>query len=473
MEIEGRKYLPTDEAGAILVRYDNPISEKELADLSVSTGMTVFSLSDLFRFQPFTWKPAYWRFLELASSADTARGMILVHDLHREVPLNILINVFLRRWIRYVQEQGWPMLPGVISSRGDYLMLRLGKRITREDQQRFASRDQIWRFLLTKARLMDSALELRQFYLHQDTDTREQDPLIDAVEPAAIRAEIAALPSDQLLTGQAEFDVWLARAEQIPHTLREIGRLREITFREVGEGTGKELDLDEYDLYYEQLIIWDREAERIAGGYRIGRGDKIFQEYGVQGFYVDSLFKIKKGFYSIFPQAMELGRSYIVPEYQKKRLPLFLLWKGILALLLANPQYRYLYGPVSISKYYSDISKSLIIYFVRKYFYDHRLARYLKPRKAFAFKVDEEALELLTESFKGDLDQFNSLIEDIEPEHVRIPVLMRQYIRQNAKFIAFNLDPNFSDVLDGFILLDLHDVPQETLEALQKEKMQG
>ena len=150
-----------------------------------------------------------------------------------------------------------------------------------------------------------------------------------------------------------------------------------------------------------------------------------------------------------------------------------MLWKGILALLLANPQYRYLYGPVSISKYYSDISKSLIIYFVRKYFYDHRLARYLKPRKAFAFNVDEEALELLTESFKGDLDQFNSLIEDIEPEHVRIPVLMRQYIRQNAKFIAFNLDPNFSDVLDGFILLDLHDVPQETLEALQKEKMQG
>lgn len=473
MEIEGRTYLPADEPVAFLVRYDNPISAGQVTDLSTTTGMTVFCLSDLFRFQPFTWKPAFWRFQDLASAADTSRGMILVHDLHREVPLNILINVFLRRWINYVQKRGWALLPGVISSRAGRLRLRLGKRLTPEDQRQFSSRDQIWRFLLTKARLMDSALELRQFYLHQDIHTLEQDPLIDTVEPQLISAEITALPADQRLTGQAEFDVWLAKAEQIPNTLREIGRLREITFREVGEGTGKELDLDEYDLYYEQLIIWDRVAQRIAGGYRIGRGDEIFREYGVQGFYVDSLFKIKKGFYSIFPQAMELGRSYVVPDYQKKRLPLFLLWKGILALLLVNPQYRYLYGPVSISKYYTDISKSLIIYFARKYFYDNRLARYLKPRKAFAFNVDEEALELLTESFKGDLDQFNSLIEDIEPEHVRIPVLMRQYIRQNAKFIAFNLDPNFSDVLDGFILLDLHDIPHETLEALQKEKMQG
>lgn len=454
----------------MLIRHEGPLPKEVAEDLAISTGQMVISLSELFRLQPFTWKPAYWRFLELVEKMPEDQGVLLVYDIQREAPLTILINVFIRMWLRFLRDKGWTIIPGFVSRIENNLQLRLGKGVTPEDQSRFESRDQVRRFLLTKIRLMDSALELRQFYLHQPEQEEVQEPVIDACDPKEIEAEIAKLSADQCVTRQAEFEVWLVRAEQIPIGLQEIGRLRELTFRSVGEGTGKELDLDEYDLYYEQLIIWDKEARRIVGGYRMGRGDKIFSDYGAQGFYVSSLFKIKKGFYSIFPQALELGRSYIIQEYQKKRLPLFLLWQGILSFLLKNPKYRYLYGPVSISKYYSDISKSLIIYFVREHFFDHRLARFLKPRKQFEFNVDDEALKLLTETFKGDLDQLNSLIEDVEPEHFKIPVLLRQYIRQNAKFIAFNLDPNFSDVLDGFILLDLMDVPKETLEAFQKEK---
>lgn len=455
----------------MIIRHDGPLQPEHALDLAESTGLMVIPLSDLFRLQPFTWKPAFWRFQELVEEGREGQGILLVLDIQREAPLTILINVFLRRWIRYIQEKGWTIVPGLVSRHEQDLQLRLGKGITTEDQRRFESRDQIRRFLQTKIRLMDSALELRRFYLQQPVDEETQEPLIEPFDQAVIAAEVAALETGQCVVRQSEFEVWLVRAEQIPTGLKEIGRLRELTFRSVGEGTGKEMDLDEYDLYYEQLIIWDKDAQRIVGGYRIGRGDKIFSDYGAQGFYVSSLFKIKKGFYSIFPQALELGRSYIIDDYQRKRLPLFLLWKGILSFLLQNPQYRYLYGPVSISKYYSEISKSLIIYFVRKHFFDHRLARYLKPRKQFEFHVDEEALEVLTESFAGDLDQLNSLIEDVEPEHFKIPVLLRQYIRQNARFIAFNLDPNFSDVLDGFILLDLQDVPQETLEGLQKENV--
>ncbi len=454
----------------MLIRHEGPLPQEVAEDLEVSTGQMVIRLSELFRLQPFTWKPAYWRFLELVEELPEEQGILLVYDIQKEAPLTILINVFIRRWLRFLKEKRWIIIPGFVSRIDDNLQLRLGKGVTPEDQARFESLDQVRRFLLTKIRLMDSALELRQFYLHQPEQEVDQEPLIEPCDTEVIAAEFSQLSSDQCVTRQAEFEVWLVRAEQIPVGLREIGRLRELTFRSVGEGTGKELDLDEYDLYYEQLVIWDKVAQRIVGGYRMGRGDKIFSDYGAQGFYVSSLFKIKKGFYSIFPQALELGRSYIIPEYQKKRLPLFLLWQGILSFLLQNPKYRYLYGPVSISKYYSDISKSLIIYFVRKHFFNHRLARYLKPRKQFEFNVEDETLELLTESFKGDLDQFNSLIEDVEPEHFKIPVLLRQYIRQNAKFIAFNLDPNFSDVLDGFILLDLMDLPKETLEAFHKER---
>lgn len=473
MEIEGQKHLRSSGGNGVLVICEQTPTRALVGALEEATGLNAVILSELFRFSPLTWKSAYRKFREVMKEHPSDSGILLMHDWHKDMPLNILANLFLRRWIGYIQKRQWTLIPGLISMHEDKARLRLAKGISPEEMVRFEGRDQIRRFLLTKTRMMDSALELRQIYFSQQDQDLGTEAILPEQDPDQIRQEILNLPSDQCLTRQAEFEVWLARAEQIPAGLQEIGRLREMTFRSVGEGTGKAIDLDEYDLYYEQMIIWDREARRIVGGYRIGRGDHIFREYGTQGFYVSSLFKIRKGFYPIFPQALELGRSYIIEDYQRKRLPLFLLWKGILYFLLANPGYRYLYGPVSISKYYSEISKSLIIYFVRRHFFDHRLARYLSPRKKFAFRVDEQALALLTDTFRGDLDQFNALIEDIEPEHFKLPVLLRQYIRQNARFIAFNLDPNFSDALDGFILLDLRDVPAETLEALQKERFQS
>ncbi|MEZ4948552.1 MAG: GNAT family N-acyltransferase [Saprospiraceae bacterium] len=262
----------------------------------------------------------------------------------------------------------------------------------------------------------------------------------------------------------------VAESRQIPNTLNEIGRLREFTFREVGEGTGKSKDLDEFDLYYLQLIIWDREAKRIAGGYRLGKGDEIFANLGIEGFYINSLFKIEEGFYPVIRQSIELGRSYIVPDYQRKRLPLFLLWRGILFFLLKNPHYKYLYGPLSISKYYSEVSKSLIVEFVKRYYFDHDLAQYLKPRKPFKVKTKKVDIGLLLQNIPPELNALDNFIEDIEPGHFRIPVLLKQYAKQNAKFISFNVDPNFSDVLDGFMILDLKSLPLSTIEALKQEQ---
>lgn len=352
------------------------------------------------------------------------------------------------------------------------ISLRIGKSIPVDAQASFEHIRQFRKFIQSKIYALGTNLEVKPSFfspLKLRVTSASQVPLMSPVESSVIQTEIAQLTLKHRIAARANFDILVAAATEIPETLREIGRLRELTFREVGEGTGKALDLDEYDLYYKQLIIWDRDAQKIVGGYRMGEGDEIFRNYGVEGFYIHSLFQIKKGFYPIMQQSVELGRSYIVPAYQKHRLPLFLLWKGILFFLLRNPQYKYLYGPMSISKYYSEISKGLIVAFVKKYYFNDELAQYLKARNPFRFKSKKVDIDVLLENLDDKVRSLDSFVEDIEPNHFRIPVLLKQYIKLNARFISFNVDPNFSDVLDGFIILNLEDVPPATIEALQKE----
>ncbi len=286
-------------------------------------------------------------------------------------------------------------------------------------------------------------------------------------DPEAIGREIKNLPQDQCLVAQGGFAVYLAMYEQIPATINEIGRLREITFRVVGEGTGRERDLDLYDTYYRHLFIWDQNAGRVIGGYRIGEGDKIYAQDGLAGFYINSLFNIDEAFSPVLRQSIELGRSFVLPEYQKKRLPLFLLWKGILCFLISHPQFRYLIGPVSISRFYSDVSKSLIVAFVKERYYDAENARYITPRTPFTVPLRDINLQSALRDIQN-IDALENLLEHIEPEYFRLPVLLKQYVRQNARFIGFNLDPNFNDALDGLMLLDLHSVRMETIENLSK-----
>lgn len=347
--------------------------------------------------------------------------------------------------------------------------VRIGSLIKVKEQKVFTRSRQFRKFIRSKIYALGSALKVKDFYIPSQTEIEGEEPIAPAVDASLVEADIKNLSFKNLIASRNDYDVFVAEAKEIPNALTQIGRLREITFRLVGEGTGRSLDLDEFDLYYRQLIIWDRKAKKIVGGYRLGLGDEIFKNLGAEGFYIHSLFKIKKGFYPIMQQSVELGRSYVIEEYQKKRLPLFLLWKGILFFLLQNPQYRYLYGPLSISKYYSEISKSVIVAFIKENFYDRRLAKFLKPRKPFKIQTDNINVKVLLKKFGGKLSNLGNFVEDIEPTHFNIPVLMKQYVKQNAKFISFNVDPNFSDVLDGFMILDLNEVPYTTIEALKKE----
>ena len=251
--------------------------------------------------------------------------------------------------------------------------------------------------------------------------------------------------------------------------MSELGRLREITFRQVGEGTNQASDIDEFDLYYNQLIIWDNQEHRIVGGYRIGKGHEIYNQFGIKGFYTQSLFKMKSGFVETLKQSVELGRSFIVKDYQRKPLPLFLLWKGILYFMLKNPEYRYLIGPVSISNTYSEISKELIIRYIMANFFDYKRAVFVKPRNRFKVTTNDQHLNAALENMTPDLNSLDKFIGDIDQYNNGLPILLKKYLGLNAKIVAFNVDPKFNDCIDGLLVLDIFEVPKSTIESLSKE----
>ncbi|MBE9492362.1 MAG: GNAT family N-acetyltransferase, partial [Bacteroidetes bacterium] len=295
------------------------------------------------------------------------------------------------------------------------------------------------------------------------------EDVIDPVSSLDIEKEVEQIQDEYLLFRLQEYSIFCVPTRKIPNIIREIGRLREITYREVGEGTNKSMDIDEFDPYFEQIFIWDNEAKKIAGGYRVGKGRNILKEYGIKGFYIQTLFRIGQQMIPILNETIELGRSFIVKEYQKKIFSLFLLWKGILYVLLKHPEYRYLIGPVSISSTFSDLSKALTVEFIKANYFNYELAEYIKPRKEFRYKIDKtinmEAFLRDTENDTGKLDRF---IQDIDPSF-RTPVLLKKYFNLNAEILGFNVDPKFNNCLDGLMILDLLDVPMNTIEGLSKE----
>ncbi len=235
----------------------------------------------------------------------------------------------------------------------------------------------------------------------------------------------------------------------------------------MGEGTNKSTDLDEYDIYYHHLFIWDKETRMVVGAYRIGLGDEIFYSFGKKGFYINELFKIKSDFTPVLKRSLELGRSFIRKEYQLKPLPLFLLWKGVIKFVVDKPRYRYLIGPVSISNSFSKFSKSLIVDYITRNHFDNEMAALVKPRKMFKVdfsKIDTDVLRNGEDTFKN----LDSLISEVETRNMTVPVLLRQYIGLNANILGFNIDPKFSDSLDGFLVLDLEKMPQDMMDKLSQ-----
>ncbi len=359
----------------------------------------------------------------------------------------------------------------MLKKRDSIINFRIGTPIKPVEQEKFKD---IWRYTrFLRARVYalgaKSPLDVNKFFKYKKKfKISKVQPIAPAVDSKLIIDEINTAKEDYLLHSQKEFDIICAPVSALPNVLTEIGRLREITFREVGEGTNKSLDIDEYDLYYNHLLIWDRENEKIVGAYRIGRGDEIIEKYSIKGFYINSLFNIKKAMIPVLRESLEMGRSFIVKEYQRKPLSLFLLWKGILYFLLKNPQYRYLIGPVSISQDFSELAKSLIVNFFSTYYYEENLGKYVKPRKKYKVNVEDFDKQIILQDIGNNLNKLDKYIKDIEP-NAGIPVLFKKYMTLGAKTIAFNVDPKFNNCLDGLMILDIFNVSEDILKALAKD----
>ncbi len=358
----------------------------------------------------------------------------------------------------------------LFNKKGHVIKVRIGRIIPVFDYSQFVNNSTLLNFLRAKTYLLESEVEVKKFFPGDIFKILKKPKVI--AEPAnqsLIEKEIESLRADKLILAEKSYEVFISSTSNIPNIVHEIGRLREKTFREIGEGTNKSLDLDHFDLYYHHLFLWDLEKKQIAGAYRIGKGNFIFEHYGKQGFYLNTLFKIKKSFYPILKSSIELGRSFVVKEYQQKPFPLYLLWKGILFFLIKNPEFRYLIGPVSISNNFSKISKNLIIDFFEKNYFDKELAEMVKPRHKFQVKLTKEDSEVLlhNQNFKT----LDKLIAEIEPNNAKLPVLLRQYAQLNSKLIGFNIDPKFSDCLDGFVVLDINNIPVDTLEMLSRKSI--
>lgn len=361
----------------------------------------------------------------------------------------------------------------LLSKKHKTIKLRIGTPIKVEDQDKFSDVYQFGRFIRAKTYCMESNLEVKRFFNYNLKPHPKPETIIDPVPKEKILEEIQKIKPDYTLFNLKNYTAFCAPSDEMPNILTEIGRLREITFREVGEGTNRSIDIDEFDLYYNQMFIWDNEQERIVGAYRIGKGKEILDQYGKRGFYIHSLFRISADFKPILAESLELGRSFVIKEYQRKPMPLFLLWKGILYFLLKNPEYRYLIGPVSISNNYSRISKDLIIRFIMRNHLNWKMAQYVKPRNSYKFKSDNPDINILMENMERDINRLDKAIGALDELNSGLPVLLKKYIKLNAKIIGFNVDPKFNNCLDGLIVLDVNDVPKNTIESLSKEANDG
>ncbi|GAA4972740.1 lysophospholipid acyltransferase family protein [Algibacter aquimarinus] len=354
------------------------------------------------------------------------------------------------------------------------IKVRIGKPISVSDQKEHETLDEFSEFLRRKTYMLSNSFEDKSKILDNISSTLKTPKIpkriVTPIDRAIMQKEIEVLhEGDFRLLKSKNYEVFLAPAEKIPNILREIGRLREITFREVGEGTNEAIDLDAFDTYYHHMFLWDSESKLIAGAYRMGLGSKIYERYGIDGFYLQDLFRFEPELYKMMSQSIEMGRAFIIKEYQQKPMPLFLLWKGIVHTTLRYPEHKYLIGGVSISNQFSNFSKSLMIEFMKSHYYDPYIAQYVHPKKEFKVKLKDADKDFVFDETEADLNKFDKFIDEIEPGALRLPVLLKKYIKQNARLVAFNVDPLFNNAVDGLMYIKIADLPESTVRPVMEE----
>lgn len=347
----------------------------------------------------------------------------------------------------------------VFNKRGTNVKVRIGQPITPQEMAKFSSTEELGCYL----RNLTYALEVNCIEEKKRADVLKMEPIIDPVDAALLKAELEKI-QDRLLFECGDYRCYFTRPDDIPNLMKELARMREVTFRLVGEGSGKALDTDIYDRYYKHLILWSISRNQLAGAYRIGVGTEVLPH--PEGFYTASLFKFKEGLQPYLPKTMELGRSFITPDFRKEVLPLKLLLSGILTAAARCKGMEYTMGPVSVSSDFPTFYKSLILHYFLKNHSMENAQDLVAPTTPFTpdfLRVNPDALLAGCKS----VDDLDRLLMYLSSGKLRLPVLFRKYATLGAKYVAFNVDNDFN-TLDAFIIMWMGDVPENSFRSFSR-----
>lgn len=360
----------------------------------------------------------------------------------------------------------------LLTQKNRVIKVRIGKPIHVKEQNDFKNLEDFHQYLRKKTYMLANPFEKKTSYINTNNFkiSKSVEKVIEPVDTQLMIDELKEMDENgSLLFTSKIYRIYLGDSRDMPHILKEIGRLRELTFREVGEGTNKSLDLDKYDKFYKHLFLWDDTNNQLVGAYRMGIGQDIFENYGINGFYVNELFKIEPELFNMMKSTIEMGRAFIISTYQQRPMPLFLLWKGIVHVTLRYPKHKYLMGGVSISNKFSNFSKSLMIEFMKSHYYDPFIAQYVHPKKEYKVKLNVADKDFVFDTTQADMNKFDKIIDEIEPGDLRLPVLMKKYVKQNARLVAFNVDPKFNNAVDGLMYIRIADLPESTVKPVMEE----
>ena len=296
------------------------------------------------------------------------------------------------------------------------------------------------------------------------------EPIDEPVAAADLKTELAAIHDKSFMYSASDYECYLADYEDIPNLMHEIARLREVTFRAIGEGTGKSLDQDEFDQHFKQMILWDTVKERIAGCYRLGIGSEIIPKYGIKGFYVSTLVHIDEAFSEKLSHTIELGRSFVALEYQKEVLPLVLLLRGLADVVVRYPEIKHFIGPVSVSSWYPKFYQSLIVQYVsEKHPVDDNMVPMVTPKTPFVADYLKVDADVLLRNNMGSIDKFDKFLFRLSNGAYRMPTLFKKYLKLNAKSLCFNVDPDFNNSLDSLLFLTFTEFPEDEVMPLFRD----
>ena len=355
----------------------------------------------------------------------------------------------------------------LLNKRGRRIRMRIGRPVLPATLQAFDNAREAIEYLRCRTYLLDEsvarAANAERFLPLRKLPVRRHSQVAAPRSDDSVAAEIAALPPQSRLCDNGEFAVYLAAESAFPGVVAEIGRLRELAFRQVGEGTGHAIDLDRFDHHYLHLVLWHHGDRRVAGAYRLGPTPDILPAHGPRGLYTSTLFRFRNDLFRRIGPAIELGRSFVRPEYQRQIAPLLLLWKGIARYVASRPECAVLFGGVSISSQYLAISRHLMVRFLEARRADD-LVGLVKPRSPYKKSERQFRRTGMISHVPANIEQLSGLVADLERDGKGVPILLRQYLKTGGKLLAFNVDRGFSNVLDALIMVDLRSAPAAILD---------